>query len=513
MAENISPESVAMPFRIDQEGDLAPLQQALERAGYTQPALAETIVRRDGSGRLDTNVLLRRTTALTPYNTLVRLFYLGQAVPLDLARDVLAPMALEPLLAIGLLQMADSGIRSTAVLIPYTEALIAHDFPAELIGGSEAASYVIGVGRASITLANLTVRQQVETALDLGTGSGFQALLAARHAVRVTATDLNPRALSFAGLNARLNGLSNIELRHGSLFEPVGELQFDLIVANPPFVVSPESRYLYRDSGLPGDALSEQVIHGAAAHLHEGGYSVVLCNWCHRTDDDWSERPRSWVSSNRCDAWLLCFKTEDPLTYASNWLSASESQDQEQYGQLLDRWLQYYAQMGIERISYGAVILRRRSSHANWLRADTVPSGQGVGSCSAQVQRIFAAQDFLADLQDARHLLDHALILAPDHQLEHMLTAEDGGWTVTEAFLKQKEGLQFTARIDRLVSTVLAGCDGRHALRELVADVAHGLGVAMDAVTPPCLQVVRQLMESGFLSVANGHTETDRASP
>lgn len=56
-------------------------------------------------------------------------------------------------------------------------------------------------------LAALTVRRSIGTALDLGTGGGVQALLAARHSRRVVAVDVNPRALRYTAFNARLNGL------------------------------------------------------------------------------------------------------------------------------------------------------------------------------------------------------------------------------------------------------------------------------------------------------------------
>jgi hypothetical protein len=55
------------------------------------------------------------------------------------------------------------------------------------------------------------------------------------------------------------------------------------------------------------------------------------------------------------------------------------------------------------------------------------------------------------------------------------------------------------------VATVLAGCDGRHALREMIADVAQGLGVDFAVVAPPSLRVIRQLMQLGFLSVVEPH--------
>lgn len=489
------------PFQLDQCSDLTALRQALEAAGYTRSAVAKTVVKHE-SGRMDTSVVLRRTAAPTPYNTLVRLFFLGQIVPVAAARQALTATDVESLIAFGLLQQTDDGICSEAMLIPAEDLFLAQDFPAEVIGGSEPANHVLGAGRASVTLANLTVRRQGETVLDIGTGSGFQAALAAGHAAQVIATDVSLRALQFAALTARLNGISNLELRRGSLYEPVGDQQFDLIIANPPFVISPESRYIYRDSGLPGDTISEQVIRGASTRLREGGYAVVLCNWYYQEGQEWSDRPRQWVTASGCDAWLLCYKNDDPLTYAANWLRSTESDDRERYGQLLDTWLQYYKQMGIDWISSGAVLLRRRSGRRNWVRADTVPPQHGNGSCSDQIQRIFDTQNLLESLEDERQLLDCTLVLTPDHRMEHVLTAKDGGWTVQEAILKHTQGLEFVGSVDRLVSAILAGCNGHHTLRELVADVAQGVGIDFDAVAPASLGVVRKLMQWGFLSVA-----------
>src|SRR5581483_11200196 len=109
-------------------------------------------------------------------------------------------------------------------------------------------------------LAKLTVRRRVGSALDLGTGCGILALLAADHAGRVVATDVNPRAVNMAAFNARLNGLENVEALTGDLLAPVRGRRFGLIVANPPFVISPESGYLYRDGGRPGDDLLRELL-------------------------------------------------------------------------------------------------------------------------------------------------------------------------------------------------------------------------------------------------------------
>ena len=75
-----------------------------------------------------------------------------------------------------------------------------------------------------------------KTVLDLCTGTGIVAVKAAqRDAQRVLAVDLNPEAVKNAKLNAKKFGLNQLEVREGSLFEPVGDEKFDIIAVNPPY--------------------------------------------------------------------------------------------------------------------------------------------------------------------------------------------------------------------------------------------------------------------------------------
>jgi methylase of polypeptide subunit release factors len=488
------------PFRLDRCGDLIPLRRVLEDAGYTQSAVAETVSMDTATGKpSDSAVVLRRTATESPYDTLIRLFLMCRPVAEDAVRRALTPMDLEPLLEAGLLARDLDGIKAQAAMLPFEGLLLARDFWPEFSGKSCPPNYVPGVGPASLSVANLTVRRGGETALDLGTGLGVQALMAAGHAARVVATDSNPRALNFTGFNARLNGLSNIELRHGNLFEPAEGGRFDLIVSNPPFVISPRLQYHYRDGGLPGDLLSERVVRGAAALLREGGFATILCNWHHRTENDWAERPSAWLSESDCDAWLICSDTKDPLAYASGWLAYEHGREPDRYSRALDEWLSYYDDLGIGLISFGAVILRRRSAGRNWLRAERAPDGQATSSCSEQIQRIFAARDLLEGLAEEKDLLEKTFVLTADHQLEHVLQAEKGQWTVQRAQLKQTRGFPFTGNVDRLVSTVLAGCDGMRTVGCLVNDLATGLGLNAEQIAPGCLAVIRKLLETGFL--------------
>jgi len=481
----------------------------LADAGYSQTALAETLGISSAHERQDVEVVYRRVKTDSPYNILLRLFWLGRAVSEQVIREKLPGLDVEQLEGVGLLHRRDGEVQANAKLAPYHDLLLVSDFGSE-IHRELSADHVLGVGAASVTLGSLTVRRKVKTALDIGTGAGIQAFLAAGHADYVIGTDTNLRALNFAMFNAKLNGIDSIEWCEGNLYEPVADRQFDLIVSNPPYVISPESRFVFRDTNLPGDAVSEQVVRGAGEKLTEGGFACILFNWHHQDDMDWDSRPKSWMSNTGCDGWLICFKTTDPLTYAADWLRTSVGQSSPEYGRCLDEWMAYYEQMGITRISAGGMIMRRRSQRANWFRAHAIDKGRCTGSCGDQIERIFAAEDLLQTLNDDRQLLEQRFLFDEHHRLEHQLAVRDGCWTVNSEHLYASKGIPFAGNMDMYIANLLAGCDGRRTLRELIEAVADRMQTDPETVGPACLATVRKLMQAGFLSSA---IEPETANP
>jgi release factor glutamine methyltransferase len=126
---------------------------------------------------------------------------------------------------------------------------------------------------------------QARSVLDLGTGSGAIALAIAseRPASRVTGVDVSPPALEIAMQNSRDLGLSRIDWRLGSWFEPVAGERFDMIVANPPYVAAadpaletlaaePAIALCVGPTGL--EALSS-IAADAPFHLHEYGWLIM----------------------------------------------------------------------------------------------------------------------------------------------------------------------------------------------------------------------------------------------
>jgi len=468
--------------------------EALARGGYTPDALARTIAIGHPSETLDLELALRRTSPASEYHTLVRLFLLAQSVPEVGARAALEPVGLDELVACGLLAVEGSNVRSQAKLVPYSGLYCASDFNMTENRAPLPPEHVLNVGPASITLANLSVRTPGGSLFDLGCGSGIQSLLASRECSRVIGSDTSLRALNFASFNSRLNGCESIEWREGSFFDPVQTEEFDAVVANPPFVISPGTRFIFRDGGLGGDRVSEHVLRGAAARLREGGFASMLINW-HHADGDWSRRPYEWAADNGCDMWLILSSDADPLTYAAKWLKQSEGQDSEGYRRRLDEWLAYYESAGIGRIAAGEVILRKRAGK-NWRRADVMEIFGAAGDCGAHIRQVFANEDFFVALPDDRALLGARFRLSESLVVQQDLAWEPGGWTLKKISLSLAHGLPFGGEGDGAMMRLLGWMDGTRPLEELLRQLSSAVDLNYERLVDPTLEVLRNLIRA-----------------
>lgn len=350
--------------------------------------------------------------------------------------------------------------------------------------------HVLGITPSTRLVAALTPRRPVESSLDVGCGSGVQAFLAGRHSRRVVGVDVNGRALELARLNAELNGLDNVEWRLGDLFAPVGEERFDLLVSNPPFIVSPGRELLYRDGASGGDAFSRDLVAGAAQHLREGGLATLLCSWASIPGDDAGATPRRWLDGSGCDALILHLRTDDPVTYAFGWNDGLRPADT--VPAAAEAWLADYRARGIEAISTGAIVLRRREG-ANWLRVDELVAAPR-GAAGEHVARVFAAQDFLATLASEDELLDTRPALAPGTLLVERRRPEG---TLDRTRISVERGLPLQGRIPLAAAPIVGRLDGRLT----VAAAAAAAGLEPDVLRAECLPALRELIARGLLSL------------
>jgi hypothetical protein len=349
---------------------------------------------------------------------------------------------------------------------------------------------VLGVRPASTSLAQLTVREPVSRALDLGTGCGVQALHLAGHADEVVATDVNPRALAVTAFNAALNEI-HVDVRGGSLWEPVGDERFDLVTTNPPFVISPATAepLVYRDSGLPGDQVVEAIVRGAPARLTDGGWCQVLANWAITSDRPWDDRLAAWLDPG-CDALVVQREVLDPAAYVELWLRDAGRHSTPGYLSDYDAWLGWFERQGIEGIGFGWINLRRGGSARellDWPHAVEQPIASAVRDWGRAVRSGVGPGDRLVTRADVQQ----ETVGAPG--------AEDPEVIV----LRQQTGFRRARRVDTVEAALVGACDGELMVGQILDALAHLLERNRDELRAAYLPVVRELVTEGYLVAAS----------
>lgn len=512
--------------------------RSLQR-GHRAPALlalAHVLARLDGGPEEDPDGEVDRIRALA---ALVRLFVLGADAQPAALSHALPALGFDGAERLGLVTRTDSGtVRALVDLRPYGfadaagegEWWLASDL-GELALVDEAASgpgagaapalaedHVLGIGGATTTLSGLLLQRPARTALDLGTGSGIQALHAARFSERVVATDVSARALAFARFAAELNEVAGVEFRLGSLYEPVAGERFDRIVSNPPFVITPRRpevpSYEYRDGGLAGDELVEAVIRGAAAHLEPGGIAQLLANWEYRiiadpeTGEgiaDGLERVVAWLDGTGLEYWLVERERQDPSEYAETWIRDGGTRPgTAEFERLHAAWLEDFAERGVESVGFGYVLLRRPAGEApaRIARAERLhgPLGAESGGLGAHLERALAAMDALAPLDDEA-LRGIRLEVAPD------VTEERHHWPGAEQptviLLRQGGGFGRVVDAGTALAAFVGAADGElpaGVLSDAIAQLLEADGAELWAELAPTL---RELVAGGLLRPAD----------
>ncbi len=471
---------------------MAELGAALRDVGFTEDRLREVIgAPSSRTTPVSITVALRRLgdDALAGA---IRFWYLGLDLSAAQAETLFGSLASTDLAFAGLVELAEDRVVPSVRIAPMGELLVAHDFDR---GDPLSADHVLGVGAATRTLAALTPRGRVERTLDIGTGNGIQALLAAGHSDLVVATDLSERAAMMARLNAVLGGRSNIEVRVGDGFEPVAGEHFDLVVSNPPFVVSPDRTLTFRDSAAEGDQMSRSTVRGAAEHLRGGGTACVLANWMVRSRDSELAAPAGWVADLDCDSLILHHETLDPVSYAERWTFASAHGGPESFSETLDRWLRYYNEVGVVGIASGAIILRKTCERARFrvLRMAGRPADGG-----AHVERILSAIGHFSGPDDAA-LAAARLRLAEPHDLRQHVVFEGGAYRAREATLRLRRSAGVEVHVPADLLEALFLVDGERSLGGLLDEVATARGASPASLRVHALPVFLRLYECGYL--------------
>jgi hypothetical protein len=291
-----------------------------------------------------------------------------------------------------------------------------------------------------------------------------------------------------------------VDVREGSLFEPVRGSSYDLIVTNPPFVVSPGTGELlvYRDSGLPGDEMVRRVVTGAPGHLAPGGLAQVLANWVHIEGRPWEERLEEWLAPQdgvACDAWVVQREVADPAQYVELWLRDAGHDRSPDYARRYDAWVGWFEERGITGVGFGWVNLRRTDRERPSVRVEEWPYDveQPLGpEVAAWVDRT----DLLAGLTDD-DLLDRPWTRREDVRQETV--GEPGAEDPEVIVLRQQRGMRRARQVDTVEAALVGASDGELTAGRLLDALGTLLERPADELRAAHATTVRTLVEDGFL--------------
>ena len=416
------------------------------------------------------------------------LFARGLSISIEKAERMFHPLSLENLVISGLLSQEKGQVKSLFQAQPYQGLIFFSDF----FQWEESNDYVLPIGPAGHYLANLTIRRKVRSTLDLGCGCGIQSILAARHSEIVIATDINPRAVALTRFNTNLNGFNNIETLEGSYFEPIEGQNFDLIVANLPYVISPENRHVYSDVDQPGDLSLRKWLKEIPSHLNEGGYAQLLVNWVYHKKEAWWQPLQQTLADSHSDTWLIYTSTKQPSEYADIWIDRQTRSDPRKFKKAKQSWVKWYKKNNIHQIALGAIVLRRRTSTDNWFQA--VQAKKSLeGSAGDQFLRQFAMQDLLNSLENFDKLLDKTLV---------PLDLELSAFRQEEIpLVSQLKGLRLETYVQPATLAVLHQLDGQTTFRTAINAVSSMPEFAAGDIQKLVLPDIKMLLQYGMLVI------------
>lgn len=412
---------------------------------------------------------------------------------------------------------------------------VASDLGELVTGQALAPDHVLGIGRAGLTLAALTPRKPVETALDLGVGCGIQTLYLLRHVRQVVATDISTRALEFTAFNVALAGVDSarVQLRQGNLLEPVAGQRFDLIVSNPPFVITPPS---VRQAGLPlmeyrdaGGPILAALVRGLEDHLNPDGVAVMLGNWEHREGTSWRTSVNQWIGKS-LDAWIIQREVQDPVEYAAMWLrdgGLTPERSGVAFENALAAWQEDFDSRQVSGVGMGYLVFHAPSVAATsgpggtalegqtapeepasdaaspgavvepWRVLEEVPTS-GQGALGEHVAQVIAAHEALRGLDDAQ-VAALKLHTASGLSKEEALTPTP---VPTAPVIRQAEGFGRVIAVGMPEVALLSASDeGLLTVAQIAAAVASLTSEDPAAVLADMVAATRTFAHAGMVTI------------
>ena len=335
-----------------------------------------------------------------------------------------------------------------------------------------------------------------ENFLELCAGTGVLALLAAKHfATRAWATDIAPRSVHFAEFNRRLNGLENVTVLQGDMFEPVRGLQFDRIVAHPPYMPSLKPAEVYYDGGPDGELITGTAIREVHQYLRPGGRLILQTLGTDRQSASFEQRIRGWLGSASDEFHLAIIARR--LIEPSQFAASSALRDGGGM-ELAEQWKRFFRKSEIIRLVYGIVVLERRQGDG---AAYSVHRLVGPQSRLAEAEWLMQWEAYAAHPRSRGELLGLRPVTSPRAELRITHRPQDGELQPAGALLVTEYPFSLECNVPAWTGYVLSFADGSRTVREIYEQCRERRFVHPETPAEEFAGYVGTLISGGFLEL------------
>jgi methylase of polypeptide subunit release factors len=494
--------------KLDPDG-LRRIGGLLRNAGYTEKGVRERLGLDDIAGislASYPHYLKNRLRRRSPLDLAIRMFLLQERVPAEELDGLLDLEARKQLRVAGALRADGSSqtYRALASLYPIEEKLFFTDHRFAHTSWLKARiprSPVMYLGADSYYLARTTVRKPIRSALDLCTGSGIHAILAAGSAERAVGVDVSPRAVNFARLNAMLNDSWNAVFVEGDLYKPVGGERFDLILANPPFVPSPVYELAYRDGGPSGADVLRRIVAALPDFLTGDGTAQIVTHIAERDGEPYLERIRRWLGDANFNMHSLRLGEEGIVDYAIAHTKRTFGETYQRHTAQLNEWVTNLRSQRFKRVLAVVLTFKWNGEAPNppWTQEDECkPPHQTI---SSELARLFSAKQRVRTLTDLT-TLDGIRVSVPDDLLLIERRRPTGSGFETKGFRVELTDGHLSPELDikPLVRDLLERVDNRSTIPQVIARLAEDTNQSVSELNDRCRRAFLIMFERGLVT-------------
>jgi len=493
-----------MPLCLQNSPSFELLRNYLQAAGFNE----QSICSRLGITELCELIINPRKYAIPPQESdalglLTRLLLLGESFKKEELESVISSRVVEALMNLGLasLDATDaSRLFCPFALYPVGSVLTVSDRWLTPDGkGFEPSADFVYPAITPNTLGFLATLPLTpcDHFLELCAGAAPVALTAAsRYARHAWAVDITERSTQAADFNRLLNGFDNVTALQGDCYQGLEGLQFDRIVAHPPYMPVAQPAQTFYDGGQDGEQVTRRIVEGLPRYLRPGGCFYCLALGSDRKSAPFEQRLRSWLGDNQADFDVAVIerRAQDPKDAAMVYAMKSKG-GYEAFNLMRDN----FSKLDIESLSYGWIMIQRKMERR---KVFTVRRSAGPRLRRDEIAWLLKWETFAAGPSAFKDLLDMIPVARPSLELRAVHRMKEGELVLDQLELHAEDPFAMNCRVDPWTASLLPLCNGQSTVRQ-VAETCKANGLILPE-TPPeeFARFIALLISGGYIEVA-----------